>query len=152
MSQPKAVSHFPRSALYGALAVVLGSIGLAAAGRLTGAANSTPDSAPVLSRDLFFRDRADGGVVVVDARNPAVPIGIMAPETNGFLRATMRGLARQRIRQAEGAEQPFRLTEWADGRLTLEDPVTARRVEMEAFGITNEEVFARLLTAKEATP
>ena len=33
-------------------------------------------------------------------------------------------------------------------RLTLEDPTTGRKVEMEAFGITNEEAFARLLTAK----
>ena len=79
------------------------------------------------------------------------PIDIVAPATNGFLRATMRGLARQRLRQDADREVPFRLTEWADGRLTLEDPTTGRRVEMEAFGITNEEVFAGLLTAKEGS-
>ena len=81
-------------------------------------------------------------------RDTATPIDIVAPATNGFLRATMRGLARQRIRQDADKEVPFRLTEWADGRLTLEDPTTGRRVEMEAFGITNEQVFANLLTAK----
>ena len=63
----------------------------------------------------------------------------------------MRGLARQRIRQDADKAIPFRLTEWADGRLTLEDPTTGRRVEMEAFGITNEQVFANLLTAKPSS-
>jgi putative photosynthetic complex assembly protein len=78
----------------------------------------------------------------------SAPIEVVAPATNGFLRATMRGLARQRIRQDSDREIPFRLTGWADGRLTLEDPTTGRKVEMEAFGITNEEVFAHLLTAR----
>jgi putative photosynthetic complex assembly protein len=84
---------------------------------------------------------------VFDQRDRAAPISVIAPGTNGFLRATMRGLARQRLREDEGADTPFRLTEWADGRLTLEDPATGRRIEMEAFGETNEAVFARLLTA-----
>ena len=100
------------------------------------------------SRDLLFRDLPDGGVAVFDAKDTSATIEIVAPATNGFLRATMRGLARQRLRQDADKETPFRLTEWADGRLTLEDPTTGRRVEMEAFGITNEQVFADLLTAK----
>lgn len=73
---------------------------------------------------------------------------MIAPETNGFLRATMRGLARQRLRQDADREVPFRLTGWTDGRLTMEDPTTGRKVEMEAFGLTNEAVFANLLTAR----
>jgi putative photosynthetic complex assembly protein len=105
----------------------------------------------VLSRELLFADMPNGGVAVFDASNPSVPIEIVAPETNGFLRATMRGLARQRLRQDADVQVPFRLTQYADGRLTLEDPTTGRRVEMEAFGITNEEAFARLLTAKAAS-
>ena len=120
----------------------------AAIGRMTGAANSAPTSTIVASRDLLFRDQPNGGVAVYDANEPAAPIDMVAPETNGFLRATMRGLARQRLRQDADREIPFRLTGWADGRLTLTDPTTGRTVEMEAFGITNEEVFAHLLTAK----
>jgi putative photosynthetic complex assembly protein len=129
--------------------VVVGSIALAGVGRMTGMYEDTPISTPVASRDLFFHDMPDGSVEVFDAHNARTPIEVVAPETNGFLRATMRGLARQRLRQDEGAAIPFRLTEWADGRLTLEDPVTHRKVEMEAFGITNEEAFARIITAKE---
>jgi len=151
---PRASSSpsFPRGALFAAGAAIAFSIALAAAGRMTGAANSEPTAAPVIDRQLLFRDLPNGGVAVFDANDPSAPIDIFAPETNGFLRATMRGLARQRLRQSAGEATPFRLTEWADGRLTLTDPATGRRVEMEAFGISNESVFARLLTARAATP
>lgn len=137
---------FPRNILIIAGSIMLLSIMTAAAGRMTGAANSAPTAAPIVSRDLLFHDRADGAVVVFDAKDTSAPIAIVAPATNGFLRATMRGLAQQRIRQDANKEIPFRLTEWADGRLTLADPATGRSVEMEAFGITNEQVFANLLT------
>jgi len=142
---------FPRNTLIIAGSVILLSIMTAAAGRLNGSADSTPTAAPVVSRELLFRDRANGAVAVFDARNTVTPIDIVEPATNGFLRATMRGLAQQRIRQDADRSVPFRLTEWADGRLTLEDPTTGRMVDMEAFGITNEEVFANLLTAKAAS-
>jgi putative photosynthetic complex assembly protein len=143
-----AKAPFPRSILAVAGTVIALSIVTAAVGRMTGAANSAPTSTPVASRELLFRDEPNGGVAVFDASNDAAPIDVIAPETNGFLRATMRGLARQRLRQDADREIPFRLTGWADGRLTLADPTTGRTVEMEAFGITNEEVFAHLLTAK----
>jgi putative photosynthetic complex assembly protein len=152
MSKASPTPPFPRSTLISAGTVIALSIVVAAVGRVTGAANSEPTGAPVIQRNLLFSDLPNGGVSVFDASDPSSPIDVIAPETNGFLRATMRGLARQRLRQSEGTATPFRLTEWPDGRLTLEDPVTGRRVEMEAFGITNETVFARLLTARAATP
>ena len=141
-------ASFPRPVLFVAGTVVLLSIVTAAVGRMTGVANSAPTGTVIASRDLLFRDMSNGGVAVYDANAASAPIDIVAPETNGFLRATMRGLARQRLRQDADREVPFRLTGWADGRLTLEDPTTGRQVEMEAFGITNEEAFARLLTAR----
>ena len=142
---------FPRGVLAIAGCVVALTIATAAIGRLTGAADSSPTAAAVASRELLFRDQPSGGVAVYDAANTSAPIETIAPGTNGFLRATMRGLARQRLRQDADRDVPFRLTGWADGRLTLEDPTTGRRVEMEAFGITNEAVFARLLTARIAS-
>ncbi|WP_428484715.1 photosynthetic complex assembly protein PuhC [Rhodopila sp.] len=136
--------------------VMLLAILLAAFGRMAGLATSKPTALPVASRELLFRDQPNGAVAIFDTKDAATPISIAAPGTNGFLRATMRGLARQRLRQdsdrAADEAVPFRLTEWADGRLTLEDTTTHRTVEMEAFGITNEEVFAHLLTAPLPTP
>ncbi len=148
MDDHNRTAPFPRNVLIIAGTIILLSIMEAAVGRMTGAANSAPTAPAVASRELLFRDRPNGAVAVFDARNDTVPIEVVAPETNGFLRATMRGLAQQRIRQDADWNTPFRLTEWADGRLTLEDPTTGRKVEMEAFGITNEKVFANLLTAK----
>ena len=77
------------------------------------------------------------------------PIDVVAPATNGFLRATMRGLARQRLRQDADHEIPFRLTAGPTGGLTLEDPTTGRRVEMEAFGIDQR---GRSLPASDNDP
>ncbi len=148
MSHAADHQSFPRPILIGAGLAVLLSIAAAAAGRLWGESDSTPTSAPVVSRELLFRDEPNGAVAIYDATDTRAPISVAAPETNGFLRATMRGLAQQRLRQDADRDVPFKLTAWADGRLTLEDPTTHRTVEMEAFGITNEKVFAALLTAK----
>lgn len=144
MSDTLRAPTFPRPALFAAGAVMLFTIGMAAYGRLTGPAGEPPPSHPLLSRDLLFQDQADGGIRVSDAANGET-VALIAPESNGFLRATMRGLARQREMQHAGGHSPFRLTAWADGRLTLVDPATGRHVELEAFGHTNEAVFAALL-------
>ena len=94
-------------------------------------------------RDLRFEDRADGAVLVYDGR-AATPFRVLQGE-NGFLRGTMRGMAR--IRHLDGIDDatPFRLSAWQDGRLTLDDPATGRHVELEAFGPTNAESFAQFL-------
>ncbi len=72
-------------------------------------------------------------------------VDTVAPGTNGFLRGTMRGLARERKRQGVGPELPFRMIGRADGKLTLEDPGTGRRVDLGSFGPTNAAVFAQLM-------
>ena len=139
---------FPRGVLVFAGSAIALSLVAAAAGRLTGATDSAPTAPAVASRDLVFRDQPNGAVAVYDSSNTISPIDTIEPQTNGFLRATMRGLARQRLREDADRDVPFRLTGWADGRLTLEDPTTGRKVEMAAFGITNEQVFVHLLTAR----
>ena len=42
--------------------------------------------------------------------------------------------------------QPFKLIARTDGRLTLFDPVTGQRIDLESFGPTNAAVFAPFLT------
>ena len=51
-----------------------------------------------------------------------------------------------------GAEQPFQLIGRTDGRLTLADPATGQRVDLESFGPTNVAVFARFLAAGAPSP
>jgi putative photosynthetic complex assembly protein len=119
--------------------------------RLTGIGTShVPDGTPVESRDLRFADRSDGAVVISEADTGRV-VNVASPGTNGFLRSTMRGLARDRKRRDLGADAPFRLTRWADGRLSLQDEATGRSIDLGAFGATNAAVFAHLMTGS-ATP
>jgi putative photosynthetic complex assembly protein len=105
-----------------------------------------PESALVESRPLRFEDMRDGSIRVTDARTGQIAASV-EPGTNGFIRGTLRGLARERKRQGIGIEPPFMLTRWADGRLSLEDPTTSRVIALDAFGPTNGEAFAQLLTA-----
>jgi putative photosynthetic complex assembly protein len=144
---------FPRGALLGAAGLVTIAIAAAVTGRLTGLGSThMPEGTTVESSDLRFADRGDGAVVISDALSGRV-VDVIAPGTNGFLRSVMRGLARDRKRQDLGAGPAFRLTRWADGRLSLDDEATGRRIDLGAFGPTNAEVFAHvLMTARSATP
>jgi putative photosynthetic complex assembly protein len=101
------------------------------------------------SVDLRFEDQADGGVAVRRADDGTV-VAVLAPGTEGFIRATLRGLVRERRRGDLGPEKPFRLSSWAGGGLSLEDLATGRMLDIRAFGPTQVESFARLLPpAKE---
>jgi putative photosynthetic complex assembly protein len=144
--------NFPRTPLYiAAAAVVLTIVGVAVVrfGNLSTSYVST--ATPIQERSLRFEDQKDGGIAVIDAKNNAV-IEIVSPGTNGFLRGALRGLARERKRTSAGAEPPFVLVSRTDGRLTLDDPTTARQVDLKSFGPSNSQVFERFLTQQTPTP
>ncbi len=147
MSEPFNDRPFPRGALIAAAAMISLALLAAAIGRLSGAgaASSVPVVAALKSRELRFEDRPDGAVTVYEPGADQVPM-VLPPGSNGFVRGVLRGLARDRRSRGIGAGISFRLTEWADGRLTLEDLATGRRIELGSFGATNREAFARLLT------
>lgn len=140
---------FPRPVLLGAAALILFSIVGAAAGRHMRQADA---AGSVVTAQLVFRaaDRADGAVVVT-ADGQDRPLRVITGQA-GFLRGALRALARGRRMDGMDAARPFRLTAYADGRLTLDDPATGDSIELEAFGKDNEKTFARLLAAREDTP
>jgi putative photosynthetic complex assembly protein len=118
--------------------------------RVTGVgAAKQADAAAVAMRDLRFEDRPDGGIDVFDARDDRL-VETVAPASNGFIRGTLRGLSRERKREGIGPDEPFRLVARADGRLTLEDLATGRRVDLESFGPTNTGAFAKFLGERSA--
>ena len=107
--------RFPRAPLFALGALVLASVVTVAAVRLTGiGVVHVPDAAPVAVREFRFEDRTDGGITVSDAATRQV-VALVEPGTNGFLRGTMRGLARERKRQDIGPDLPFRMVGRADG-------------------------------------
>ena len=127
--------------------LVLSSLILVSLARITGYRPEHPPASSVIqSRDLRFADRADGAVLVYDVADGQLTY-TLPPGTNGFVRGVLRGLVRERRADHIGAAQPFRLTRWADGRLSLDDPSTGRHVDLEVFGITNAGAFAEILVA-----
>jgi putative photosynthetic complex assembly protein len=142
---------FPRAPLLILGSLVVCTVVSVAVVRLTGlGAAHAPDAAPIQVREFRFEDRADGSIVVLDASGQQV-LDRVPPGSQGFLRGTMRGLARERKRQGVSPDLPFRMTGRADGKLTLEDPGTGRRVDLGSFGPTNAAVFAHIMYSPAAT-
>ena len=124
------------------LALVMGTIAVVSRHPHVG---GTPDATPVREADLLMQDHDDGSISVYDARSHAL-VDTVPPKTNGFLRVVLSGMVRERRREDIGSPAlPFHLTRWSDGRLTLDDAATHRLIELEAFGQTNRDAFARLL-------
>lgn len=151
MTEQTPTRRFPRAPLFGAFALVILSLVLTSVGRFTGLGTAEVGQAnPVEMRSLRFEDRNDGSVAVLDASNGTV-IEMLAPGTNGFVRGLMRGLARERKMDGIGAEPPFELVRFDDGRLSLIDTATGRQIELVSFGQTQVEVFAKMLRAGTRT-
>ncbi len=136
---------FPRGVLWAA-GLLLGTAILAAGvGRWTGAGTvRMPESRPIVTALLAFEDRPDGSVAVFEV-NEGSERARYAPGDGGFVRGVLRGLARERKRQGLDHRTPFELTRWEDGRLSLSDLATGRRVEIDAFGPDNVRPFLALL-------
>ncbi len=142
----------PTPFLYAAIALVVMVFGLAISARFfnVGRFDSAPYAA-VESVWLRFIDAEDGAILVYDAQAPAdKPIIRIAPQTNQFLRGAMRSMARKRRSAGIAPEQPFVLTRWADGRITLDDPDTKGQISIDSFGPTQVQSFVALLPSTRA--
>lgn len=145
MDMTISTDNFPKKALVAIIAMLLLILIAVAAARLAGAnAVEAAASPAVAERALRFEDRSDGSISVMDGNN-RVEIAQVAPGSNGFLRSTLRGLARERKRRNLGPETAFVVALRADGRLTLDDPATGRHVDLDAFGSTNAIIFRHFL-------
>ncbi|WP_341905059.1 photosynthetic complex assembly protein PuhC [Polaromonas sp. YR568] len=113
--------------------------------RSTGESISEPRAAVQWQRSLNFEDRPNGDVVVVDPMSRQEIARFEGEQ--GFVRGTLRALARERKRASFGPEIPFELVGYADGRLSLRDQATGADISLESFGPVNAGIFARLQTA-----
>jgi len=148
-------SAIPRLLLIAAAAMLATSVIGAGLGRDLGQDGdpriAASSGAPTSLREMRFVDRPDGGIDIIDPADEQV-FARLAPGEDGFARATLRGLVRDRKKLDLGPEIPFRLAMWPDGRLVLDDPATGRHVDLRAFGPTNREAFARLLPRTDGAP
>lgn len=141
----------PRWTLVGMALLVLSSIGIAGLARQTGiGATGVPDSRTIARVELRFEDRDDGSVVVRDGAGKV--LDTIAVSADGFIRGSMRSLARTRKQAGLPHELPFLLERRENGRLSLSDPSTGGRIELDAFGPSNSGAFARFLPAWGGRP
>ncbi len=142
-------AQVPRPILAGAGALLAFALGATLFARDSGVGEVHMPSEPAVSiLHLAFADESDGGVAIRDADTGAL-IRRVAPGTNGFLRSALRGFAQERLRDGYGAAQPFTLTRWRDGTLSLQDGATGRRIDLDAFGPTQAGAFAQLFVDRE---
>jgi len=136
---------FPPGVLWGAAAVIALTITLAAVARHTGmTVTDINQTVPVKVLEVRFDDRPDGAIAVYDTGRRDV-VDVLPPGTSGFVRNVMRSMARERLMHGGSPDTPFKMTRWADGRLTIDDPITRRHVDLGAFGSMNTASFARLM-------
>lgn len=147
---PQPAALIPRRLLLAAGAAAAVTVVGVGALRSSGFRPASADAAAVAERRLRFVDRSDRGIDVVDAASGRT-LEVLHGE-QGFLRGTLRGLLRARKRAGGASDATLVLTARADGRLTLADPGTGERIDLESFGSTNAALFARWLTPHEVTP
>ena len=136
----------PFLALAAAGAAVVITMIVAAIG---GSPTTMPPARIEATRLLRFEDASNGAVVITDAET-GKQVSVLEPGTNGFIRASLRGLAHSGGHEEHAmANHPFRLTALSDGRLVLDDAVLHRSLDLEAFGSINSNAYAALLTAPE---
>lgn len=144
---------FPRGALLAAASLVVFSLvaaGLGSAAKHDRLSTQTVvRSEPATTLDMAFTDDASGAVHIRDART-GEHVLTLAPGADGFIRSVVRGLVRDRRSRGIDQAPPFRLSQWANGDLVLEDTATGKQIDLRAFGATNKEAFARILDAKDA--
>ena len=105
------------------------------------------DQGPVSwQRTLRFEDRPNGDVAVMDGQSTLEITRYVGEQ--GFVRGSLRALSRERFSRGIGASQPFDLIARVDGRVTLMDPSTGSRIDLESFGPTNTAEFARFLAMR----
>jgi putative photosynthetic complex assembly protein len=140
----------PRGALVGAAILLTVTICGAAWTRWTDNTVATaPDVAAVSTLELRFADRDDGAIVVLEGgaiESPAT-LAVLPAGNDGFVRGVLRALARQRRLADHDGSAPLALTRWADGRLSIADPLTGAVVEINGFGSDNVRAFERVIDA-----
>ena len=106
------------------------------------------DAQAVITKQLRFEDRSDGSIAVISASDGRV-VKVIEGEA-GFVRGILRAMARERRIKEVNQAIPFDLIARADGRLTLLDPATGNRIDLESFGKDNVIEFAVLLKPQGA--
>lgn len=143
-SSAPAPDNFPRWVLWTVAFLLVFVLGAVALVRITGNGPDQLAAATITERLLRFEDSPGGGVAVIDGETGKLLTTITGEQ--GFFRGALRALTRDRAARKIGSDQPFKLIARTDGRLTLFDPMSGQRIDLDSFGPTNAAVFVPFLT------
>lgn len=105
--------------------------------------------AVVKSTFLVFKDGSNGDILVEvinsGEQNSRSSKSLRLSGEQGFLRGTLRALARERKVRNLSPDAPFVLTLDKNASLSITDPLTQKGINLEAFGSDNLAVFEQLL-------
>ena len=114
----------------------------------------TEETKVLQKTQLVIKDDSNGDILIeLISNNNASPSSerfeknkvLRYTGEQGFLRGTLRALARERRLRNLSSDAPFELTLLEDGRLSINDTLTNKGIDLEAFGPDNVAVFVEIL-------
>lgn len=136
---------FPRLPLYGAFALIAFAVVAIIFSQQTGLGSMLTDPGrPLDMVDLTITHAPDDRVVVAEANSGRV-LADFAPGEGGFVRGSMRALARMRMTAEVDINEPYRVIKWENGSVSLSDTKSGQRIYLNAFGPDQVAAFERFL-------
>ena len=135
--RPSAIPVVVRWVLLGLAVLIVGIF----TARQSGFEARQPDAPVVWTKSLHFEDGTHGEILVYDTA--AQKIATFEGQ-QGFLRGTLRALARERKKRSISPDAAFELSGHADGQLVLRDPTTGEAIHLASFGPSNAQVYRQL--------
>lgn len=141
--------HIPRIVARGLVALVVFAFLAVMLGRATNTGLvMTPQATAVEARALLFTNVAGGELAITDSVS-GQHVALLSADGDGFIRGVLRGLSRGRAVTRTTGDDVYVLTRYDDGRLSIADPVSGERFDLNSFGTDNLNAFARLLKSRE---
>lgn len=134
---PTAIPVVVRMVVLGLALLVIGIF----AARQAGLEVRQPDAPVVWKKDLRFADGEHGEILVFDSASQKIA---SFEGEQGFLRGTLRALARERKKRSISPDAAFELSGHADGQMVLRDPTTGEAIHLASFGPSNAQVYRQL--------
>ena len=108
----------------------------------------TGEAQAIETRRLTFESLQTGELAIRDAESERM-VALLPQGKDGFILGVLRGLNRSRAVTRTSGPEVYVLTRWDDGRLSLTDPLTEERIDVNGFGRDNLAAFAQLLPSRE---
>ncbi|MBE7217473.1 MAG: hypothetical protein INR64_03285 [Caulobacteraceae bacterium] len=138
----------PAPVIAGGALLMSVAIGVTALAHGAKAHAPTPQVAVAQSRLIAVRHAPDGAITLagLDGRT----LRTLPGGGDGFLRGVMERIDFERAKLKIAGDPPIELVRWANGRLSVVDPATARDIPLDSFGRGNAADAASLLTERGA--